>query len=606
MLIQALNDYYDILAKACNVLPDGYSKVKVHYKVCLTASGQIDCFIKYQETIEVPSGKGQIKQKWVPREAIMPKRTEKSGIEANIIEHRPQYLFGLNYIEGVFTAEDRTDKAKKSHEALVKSNLKFLEELDTPIINAYRAFLQNWEPEAERDNEKLLDLGKNYDKSGYVFCLSGRPDELLHEDPLLKEKWERWEVTKKQEATGQEYTAQCAISGNIEPIARTHSKIKGVYGGLATGSVLIGYNNPSECSYGLEQAYNSNISERVMNKYTEALNYLLGSRKHKILLDDMTVLFWAMNDKENSEDLVNVMIFGEDQDTLFAEQTEQMLRTLLAESHQGKLTEKDFASFEDIDPDVDFYMVGLKPNSSRLALKFIYRRKFGEILHHIARYQREIHITENTRSIPLYAIKRELLSPKSKNESVNPALIAKLIESILYGTPYPTALLETVLRRIKTDTDSKMSPIRAGIIKACINRNYAKKEEITMALNMENDNQAYLCGRLFAVLEKLQQEAMGNVNRTIKDAYFASAASTPELVFPKLIKLAQNHINKVKRPVFFSRLIGEIMEKLQDEFPPGTLSLQDQGRFDIGYYQQYQSFFEKTNREEEQVEREDN
>ena len=118
-----------------------------------------------------------------------------------------------------------------------------------------------------------------------------------------------------------------------------------------------------------------------------------------------------------------------------------------------------------------------------------------------------------------------------------------------------------------------------------------------MALNMENDNQAYLCGRLFAVLEKLQQEAMGNVNRTIKDAYFASAASTPELVFPKLIKLAQNHINKVKRPVFFSRLIGEIMEKLQDEFPPGTLSLQDQGRFDIGYYQQYQSFFEKTNRD---------
>ena len=117
MLIQALNDYYDILAKACNVLPDGYSKVKVHYKVCLTASGQIDCFIKYQEMIEVPSGKGQIKQKWVPREAIMPKRTEKSGIEANIIEHRPQYLFGLNYIEGVFTAEDRTDKAKKSHEA---------------------------------------------------------------------------------------------------------------------------------------------------------------------------------------------------------------------------------------------------------------------------------------------------------------------------------------------------------------------------------------------------------------------------------------------------------------------------------------------------------
>lgn len=128
-----------------------------------------------------------------------------------------------------------------------------------------------------------------------------------------------------------------------------------------------------------------------------------------------------------------------------------------------------------------------------------------------------------------------------------------------------------------------------------------------MALDKENHTPAYLCGRLFAVLERLQQDASGNsLNRTIKDAYFASASSRPAIVFPKLLKLAQNHLNKIKSPVFFNKLIGEIMWHLEGEFPE-TLLLSDQGRFIVGYYQQYQSFFEKkdTMQEEQMEEKED-
>ena len=123
-----------------------------------------------------------------------------------------------------------------------------------------------------------------------------------------------------------------------------------------------------------------------------------------------------------------------------------------------------------------------------------------------------------------------------------------------------------------------------------------------MALDRENCGQAYLCGRLFAVLEKLQQEASGgNLNRTIKDVYFASGSTKPALVFPKLLRLAQTHLNKVKYPAFYNKLIGEIINSLKGEFPD-TFLLADQGRFMIGYYQQYQSFFEKNeqiNKEEE-------
>lgn len=123
-----------------------------------------------------------------------------------------------------------------------------------------------------------------------------------------------------------------------------------------------------------------------------------------------------------------------------------------------------------------------------------------------------------------------------------------------------------------------------------------------MALDKENCGQAYLCGRLFAVLEKLQQDASNNsLNRTIKEAYFASACSKPAIIFPKLIKLGQNHLNKVKYPMFYNKLIGEIMEKLDGEFPE-TLLLVDQGRFIVGYYQQYQAFFKKKEISNEEME----
>ena len=187
-----------------------------------------------------------------------------------------------------------------------------------------------------------------------------------------------------------------------------------------------------------------------------------------------------------------------------------------------------------------------------------------------------------------------MVSPRSKNDKVNPALMARLFQSIIYGGAYPAALLETVVRRVKTDSGSAgINRVRAGVIKACINRNY-KEEELKVALDKENYGQAYLCGRLFAVLEKLQQEASNNsLNRTIKDAYFASASSKPALVFPKLIRLAQNHLNKVKYPAFYNKLIGEIIGHLNGEFPE-TFFLKDQGKFIVGYYQQYQSFFEKA------------
>lgn len=95
MLIQALCNYYDILSAEGKVLPEGYSKVKIHYLISLTEEGTIDNIINVQREI-AESKKEKVVKRLVPKEVEMPKRTEKSGIEANISEHRPLYIFGLN------------------------------------------------------------------------------------------------------------------------------------------------------------------------------------------------------------------------------------------------------------------------------------------------------------------------------------------------------------------------------------------------------------------------------------------------------------------------------------------------------------------------------
>lgn len=591
MLIKALSDYYDILAADGKILPDGYSKVNVHYLICLTAEGKPERILDCQKCIRSTAANGKVKEKRVPLEEEMPQRTEKPGIESNIIEHRPLYIFGLNPDEEGLTPNDRTGKARKSHDAFVKTNLEFIKGLDSPVINAYRNFLNTWKPEEEMENQELLALGKNYGKSGFAFCLTGYPDRLLHRDPQIRQKWEM-ECQGSREETGQGYIAQCAVSGQKAEIARIHNKIKGVYGGLATGSVLIGFNNSSENSYGYEQSYNSNISRSVMKKYTEALNFLLGDSEHKIVLDDVTIVFWAMDTIGDCEDAFMAMLFGQS-NKMNAEETERMLRKLLGDAKSGWLTEERLQSPDAVKPDVDFYMAGLKPNSSRLSVKFIYRRKYADVLWNIARFQKDMQVSEKMKLVAILHLKEELRSPKSTSEKINPALLTKLLEAVIYGTRYPDMLLETVVRRVKTDSDKEVSRMRAGMIKACLNRNY-EEEEFGVALDKKNCGQAYLCGRLFAVLERLQQEAAGTkLNRTIKDAYFASAVSQPAVVFPKLLILAQNHLNKVKTPVYYNKLMGEIMDKLEGEFPD-TLLLPDQGRFIIGYYQQVQNFFVKN------------
>lgn len=591
MLIKALCDYYDVLSKKELVLPDGYSEEEIRYKIALTPEGTLDEIISCEEEKKETTKSGKEKITRVPIKLFFPKRTKKTTIKSNIIDHRPLYIFGLNMNKGELTPDDETQKAKKSHEAFVKMNLEFIEGVDSPIVNAFRKFLLSWEPENEVLNTHVLNLGTKYSSSGFAFCLTGNPDVLLQDDLTLRRKWE--ELYSEDQKESDTVEAQCAITGEKSRIARIHENIKGKFlaGGATTGNVLIGFNNPSDTSYGNKQSYNSNVSEKAMKKYTEALNFLLKNSAHKIILDDITVCFWAMDGEDNHEEILKELLMKSSKEKS-AEEIDALLKSILQRGTQSKITLEELEKVdEELDANIDFYIVGLKPNSSRISVKFIYRKKFGALLMNVAKFQEELQISNEISVISLKNINDACKSPKSSTEKVNPSLFASVFESALYNKLYPQSILATIVRRAKTDKE--IDKVKAGVIKAYLMRN--EKEEMTVALNRSNQDQAYLCGRLFAVLERIQEQAAeGKLNSTIKDRYFASATSKPASVFPTLIKLEQHHLKKIPEGSqnFYSRIMSEIMDGLENEFPT-LLSLTNQGKFIVGYYQQMQDFYTK-------------
>lgn len=595
MLIKALCDY-SAAANLCGDI-EAYYKQAIDFEILLALDGTVTAIQDLRKPIEGT-------KRYITPELLLPEqRGNTTVIYSYLIEHRREYIFGLEREKGKNSFKTIPGKAgkKSKHDTFCERNLPFFEEIDSDICKAYCNFIRTWNPDLQTENEILLQMGANFDNARFCFGLDGSPEIMLHEDPRVKENYQAllWEEQKEKQATQQ--TGFCSILGEHLPICEMHDKLKGI--GSQAKLVSFGKDQTDRnafYSYGKSLGYNCNISEKAMKQYTAALNFLLADNGHHKNFGDMVVVYFAMKQNDAAECDAFSLLFGDfasDQKETVDQETEKDLNQVYNYAKTGVL--KDLSG---MDPDSIFYVAGLTANSSRICTKFVVRNRFGVILEHVAAHQKDIRILEKQKPVSMYWIQKQLVSPKSKDAKVPPPLIAGLFASILNGTRYPDALLATVIARVKTDTDEtqqkKVNHIRAGLIKGCLNRK-AKKEEITMSLNLDNTNQAYLCGRLFAVLEKIQQDASGgNLNRTIKDSYFSSACSKPATVFPKLIQLTQNHLKKVEYVLFYQKLCGDIIDQLEDAFP-STLSLDEQGKFIIGYYQQNKALYAKKEKQQE-------
>ena len=590
-MLRSLCEYYDLLrSRGDKELPqDGYSVVNnVGWNLVLHADGSISAILPHVKDVVV--GK---KTKTVGLDETFPFRKSIPGIAAETIDHREKYLFGLEWDKEA-QALVAGKKAIEAFEKCREVNLAFLDGLSDPLVAAYCAFLRRWQPERETQNAFLTTLGKAYQGAKFVITLYGAETQPLNSLPSVRERWER-SLEPSPENEKDAVIGQCAVSGKTGPLARLHDSVSGIKGGLATGVSLVCFNNSAFESYGREQSYNSSISVESMKKYTKALKYLVSSPKHKQIIDDMTILFWA-NTAGAEDPYLNVFSFA-----VFPSQeglSDEDLQSVFERFAAGKMSD-----LTGIDVSTQFYVLGIKPNSSRLSVKIFERNSFGKMMRNVMKHCKDLSFSPEDRQLSLWEIDRALQSPLT-NEAVDPALQAKLLLAVIKGTPYPQSMLTTAVRRCKTDHDDAkkkfyaVSSTRARIIKAClIRKNIISEGEYNMLQENSTDT-AYNLGRLFALLEKVQTEALGDINATIKDKYFSSACATPYLVFPRLLKLAQPHLAKLDdgNRIYKDKLMQEILSKI-DGFPK-TCDTQLQGMFILGYYQQKQKFYEKKDKGE--------
>lgn len=582
MILQALNSYYERLAadQTTGMPPYGTSMENISFALVLDEDGIL------QEVEDLREQDGKKKR---PRKILVPAAEKKaSGIKANFLWDTTGYVLGLDD-KG---KQERTDKC---HAAFIEHVKKHCDASDLGL-KAVLAFLdgQNGKVVSRRDDWSEI-CGTNL-----VFRLDGVPG-FIHDRSAARKAWKTCLAKSNTDVLG-----QCLITGTKEPLARLHPSVKGVFGAQTAGASIVSFNNKSFESYGKKQSFNAPVSTRAAFAYTTALNMLLArDSRQKIQIGDMSMVFWAEDTSPAEEffaDLfdppgpsINKQVNEDDQ------QTTAKIYDLLLTIRNGK---RATDIVPDLDDSVCFYILGLSPNAARLSIRFWEVDRLGNLLMRIGKHFEQLSIVRQFDSEPEFPPLWLLLchtATHSKSENVSPVLAGGMARAILTGGRYPQNLLSAVLERIRAEHN--VTYFRAALIKAFLMRNVTNKyKEISMSLNQDRTDLPYLLGRLFAVLEKTQEEAIPGTSATIKDRYLASASATPGQIFHMLLKNSANHIAKLRkdsekkgRAVYFDIITQDIIAGV-DTFP-AILSAEDQGLFMIGYYHQRKDLFTKKNKE---------
>lgn len=583
MILQALSRYYQRLIEqgAAGIAPYGYSPEKISYEIVLAPDGTV---LAVNDIRDTTGKKPQARVLDVPQPE---KRTV--GIKSNFLWDKTSYVLGVS------ATSKRADKEHEAFKALHESVL--AAERDEGLV-ALLAFLKGWSPEqfqAPLFSAEMLD-------ANVVFRLS---DEHLHLHQREAAQALRARLLSKDEGdTGAEAT--CLVSGLPAPIARLHPAIKGVNGAQSSGASLVSFNLDAFTSYGKSQGDNAPVSEQAAFAYTSVLNYLLrrsADNRLRLQVGDTTVVFWAEAagneaDAHAAEDFLASLFIPPDDDS-----EAERLRVVLDGLGKGKpLLELD----PGLAPGTRMYVLGLAPNASRLSVRYWQVDTLEVFAKRLALHAQDLHIEPLPWRVEPTVWRLALaIAPsregRAKSEDVPPLLAGELMRAVLTGNRYPSSLLTTLTMRMRTDGD--ISGVRVALCKAVLVRNLRfqkSKKEIPVSLDLAEANPGYLLGRLFFFLERAQQRALGSVNSGIKDKYYGAASATPSLVFPLIIRNFENHITKLRKgderekgaARGIERGVAQIIDKLPTHFP-SHLSIEDQGRFAIGYYHQSQAHFTK-------------
>jgi CRISPR-associated protein Csd1 len=544
----------------------------------------------------------------VPRE---PSRT--SGDRALLLVDKAEYALGLD-------PETDPDKRRDPDKLALRFSLfrervaETLKATEDPGVAAVHAFLE--EVAAGRQTVTLPEECKGNDLFAFVYA----PDEdhPVHDREKVREYWS----ALRQAEEGAKEPRPCLVTGQLAPPAERHSVLKYVPGAVSSGVPLVSFNSRAFESYGWGGNDNALVSQRAAEAYATALQRLLHPaypspsepgatlpRQNLRLGAETVVCFWTREDNA----------FAAMLDPLFAVRVEEV----------GELYRSLWSGrAPTINDPTAFYALTLSGSQGRVVVRGWFESTVEEVAGNLARYFQDIAIVRNTPKpkgqdhppqLPL-SVLVESLAPRGKSDQVPPSLASQVADAALRGLPFPLSALQRALLRARAEigrdgwADLQRRDARAALIKAVLNRRHKNDphfKEVTPAMDPTNDNRGYLLGRLMAVIERLQQLALNDVNASVVDRYFGAASATPRLVFSRLLKNSVHHEKKARDnskskgyAIKLGRQKDEILSRISPEGNgiPTHLNLEEQGLFLLGYHHQRHLLWQSKADREAQME----
>lgn len=574
MILQALVSHYEDLQKQGKISSPGWGEAKVSFGLNLSREGEPIGLLPLRVTRQ--EGKKVVD---MPRILEVPQPVKRSvDIKSNFLCDNSTYIFGVD-------EKGKPERSMQCFQACRERHHELLDAVETVASKAILNYFDTWEPEKMSEYPFLEDSRKELLAGANILLYVEGRSAL--EDEAIRAGWQQYYNQSDSGVRG-----VCMVTGQETSLAMLHPTIKGVMGAQSMGTSLVSFNAPAFCSYGKEQGENASVGEYAAFAYSTALNALLSDREHTKSVGDTTVVYWVEGSEEIYQKVTCAALFGADEEGISNRDLSKIFDKL---RHGERIQVED----QWLDTEKHFYILGLAPNAARLAVRFFLVDSFGNMLKNVAEHYKRLEIVkpeyDRFELLPIWKLLSETVNNNARDKSPSPQMAADTLQAVLTGRPYPASLLNGAMMRIRAEREVTRG--RAAIIKAYYSRNLNRKcpeEVLQMELNEQCPNVPYTLGRLFSLLEQIQQTANPGINATIKDKYFNAAASTPANIFPVLMNLAQKHLRKMNegQKVYFDRQIGELSAIIGEAYPMRMI-LPEQGAFQLGYYCQTQKRYQK-------------
>jgi CRISPR-associated protein Csd1 len=570
MLLEKLCEYSQRLE---DLAPFGYDKISIRWLINLDADGNFLGFIT------TSSGRKNDRGKMFFAPAVM----KSVNVKASLLVGNGEYVLGI--------PRDPTkgERVQKCHQAFKQEVLNCAASTQISQIQAVGHFLTSLDLQT-------LPLPDDFDPA---MNLAFQVEGVLPFD--LPEVRAYWADTKRSSPVSTTLKLKAAGRGGSrtastrDPHAKAedpahlpsvkdrclvcskacHStdrhpiKIKGIPGGQPSGMALVSANARAFESYGLEASRIAPFCLDCAERYAKAVNALREKDDSHIVIGPLLYLFWTREPT------------GFNIASLFSQPQPEEVKALIVSARKGR-------PFTTLDTQA-FYATALSASGGRVVVRDWLETTVGEAKDHLARWftLQMIVDWDGSEGAPygLYALNASLVRDPRRDLPPNTPRV--LLKVALQGGPLPSWLMFQAIKRNRAE--QQLTRPRAALIKmVLLSQPQTFQEDAMVRLDEDNLNPAYLCGRLLAILEQVQFQAV-SPKATLIDRFYGTASTAPGSVFPRLIKGAQAHLGKLRKERFgtyaaLQSRLEAVMENLAGF--PKVLTLEEQGWFSLGYYHQ--------------------